>query len=166
MPPETLEFEEPIAALLLIAVGLIGLVVAWLAGATGLRKESALLGVIAIVLGFGIMATDRVTPANATTIPPRTAATDESIARGAEIYQALCMSCHGATGEGNGPAAATLQPPPSDFTNVAAHSHADAEWYRIVSEGSPGTAMSGFGEELTDEEIWDVINYIQAEFQE
>ncbi len=155
--------EHSIAALLLIAIGLIGLVIAWLAGPTGLRRESALLGAIAIVLGFGIMATDRTTPASA--IPMRTEATDESIARGAEIYAALCLTCHGATGQGDGPGGAALQPPPSDFTDVAAHSHADDEWYRIVSEGSPGTGMPGFGEELTDAEIWDVINYIQAEFQ-
>jgi copper transport protein len=154
-----------IAGLLLVALGLVGLVVGWLAGSKGLRKESALLGAAALVLGMGIMATDRVTPMVAGEIPARLPATEESIIQGAEIYSALCLSCHGSTGQGDGPGATGLKPPPADFTDLTAHNHDDKGWYTAVTAGVPGTAMPPFGEELTDDEIWHVINYIQAEFQ-
>src|SRR5215213_3550834 len=42
------------------------------------------------------------------TLPP-------SLARGAEIYQANCTSCHGASGNGEGPAAKGLEPPPTNL---------------------------------------------------
>ncbi|MGE3797452.1 MAG: CopD family protein [Thermomicrobiales bacterium] len=155
--------SHSIAALLLVAIGLIGLVVGWLAGAKGLRKESALLGATAVVLGFGIMATDRVEPAGA--IPPRPPTTDESIVRGQETYEALCLSCHGATGQGDGPSATGLQPPPADFTDLTLHIHDDAGWYTAIVNGVPGTEMPAFGDTLSDEEIWAVVDYIQSEFQ-
>ncbi len=151
-----------IAALLLIGVGLAGLVIGWQASSAGLRKESMLLGAVAIILGLGIMATDRESPLP---VPPRVAASDESIVEGQDVYQALCMSCHGATGQGDGPGASGLRPPPADFTDAGQHVHPDEEWFRAVASGVPGTAMPAFGEELTDEEIWHVINYIQREFQ-
>ena len=44
---------------------------------------------------------------------------DPTTASGAEIYQRYCASCHGADGRGDGPAAATLDPLPSDLTAIA-----------------------------------------------
>jgi copper transport protein len=158
--------SHSIAALLLVGIGLAGLVIAWRAGPTKLRTESASLGALAIVLGFGIMATDRVTPASAdlamtNPIP----ATADSIVQGREIYESLCLSCHGANGQGDGPGAAGLVSAPADFTAGHAMVHADGEWFAWIQNGKPGTAMPAFGDQLSDEEIWHVINSIQTEFQ-
>src|SRR5687768_15001329 len=38
-------------------------------------------------------------------------------ARGAALYAEHCASCHGATGRGDGPAGAALDPAPIDFTD-------------------------------------------------
>lgn len=38
---------------------------------------------------------------------------------GAALYQAKCASCHGASGQGDGPAAGVYKPPPTDFTRAA-----------------------------------------------
>jgi len=38
---------------------------------------------------------------------------------GAALYRVHCASCHGETGEGNGPVAASLSPPPADLTRLA-----------------------------------------------
>ena len=38
---------------------------------------------------------------------------------GAEMYTALCASCHGVTGEGNGPAAGYIQKAVPDLTNYS-----------------------------------------------
>jgi mono/diheme cytochrome c family protein len=40
-------------------------------------------------------------------------------ATGQEDYLALCSSCHGATGAGDGPAAAGLGPRPADLTRLS-----------------------------------------------
>src|SRR5216110_525712 len=40
-----------------------------------------------------------------------------SLARGAEVYQANCMGCHGSVGRGDGPQAAGLAPPPANLAD-------------------------------------------------
>src|SRR3546814_7669143 len=44
-------------------------------------------------------------------LAPRSA---PDLARGAKLYAENCSMCHGATGAGNGPGAAGLDPPPID----------------------------------------------------
>lgn len=38
--------------------------------------------------------------------------------RGQALYSAHCVSCHGQTGEGDGPAATSLKVPPSNLTKI------------------------------------------------
>jgi mono/diheme cytochrome c family protein len=40
-------------------------------------------------------------------------------ARGRAAYSLYCLSCHGKTGKGDGPVAATLKVPPTDLTRLA-----------------------------------------------
>ncbi|MEZ4499242.1 MAG: c-type cytochrome [Thermomicrobiales bacterium] len=152
-----------IAGLLLVIIGLVALAVGWQTSHGGLRRESALLGALAVALGLGIMYTDRVEPYGPT--PPRILPNEDSIALGEEIYQRACLTCHGSAGEGDGPSAAGMLPAPADFTDLANHTHDDAGWYRAIHDGTPGTGMPAFGAQLSDEEIWHVVNYIQVELQ-
>lgn len=48
----------------------------------------------------------------------KTTAPHTSPASGKEMYTAYCASCHGADGNGNGPAASALKVPPSDLTGI------------------------------------------------
>ena len=41
------------------------------------------------------------------------------LAWGKQLYEARCASCHGATGKGNGPVAASLKHPPADLTLIS-----------------------------------------------
>jgi mono/diheme cytochrome c family protein len=61
---------------------------------------------------------------------------DPMLARvGGEMFQQYCASCHGATGQGDGPAAGELRKRPADLTHIAARrsgAFPDAEIARIV----------------------------------
>ena len=39
--------------------------------------------------------------------------------KGRAIYVQLCVSCHGPSGKGDGPASGALKKPPADLTNIA-----------------------------------------------
>jgi DMSO reductase family type II enzyme heme b subunit len=85
--------------------------------------------------------------------------------------------CHGEEGDGLGPAAEFLNPPPRDFslgqykiktTGFDDPIANDADLIRMIRDGMPGTAMPGWGDMLSDREILDVIHYIKtfAELEE
>lgn len=79
---------------------------------------------------------------------------------GAAVYAANCASCHGATGNGDGPAAARLDPKPIAFTDTGrARQRSVFALYQIVSQGLPGTPMPAFGQ-LSDADRWAVATYL------
>jgi high-affinity iron transporter len=79
---------------------------------------------------------------------------------GASVYAAQCASCHGATGKGDGPLAARLDPKPIAFADRERASHRSVfALYQIVSQGIPGTSMPAFGQ-LTDAQRWAVASYL------
>ena len=87
--------------------------------------------------------------------------TPESLESGAATYSAVCESCHGMSGRGDGPAGAGLEPPPADLIiHVPLHSKSDL--FRFIRDGIPGTAMVAQGERLTEEQIWHTVNYIRT----
>jgi len=87
------------------------------------------------------------------------AATHASIMRGRKLFQANCVSCHGAQGKGDGPAAAALNPKPADLTAMAGlHPDGDFAW-KIANGRGPMPAWKGT---LTENQIWDLVNFIQS----
>jgi high-affinity iron transporter len=82
------------------------------------------------------------------------------LAQGARIYQAECASCHGATGRGDGPAAAALQPPPADLSDFRRLADATPlDFYRRITIGVTGTAMPAFEGRLSAEDRWAATVY-------
>jgi mono/diheme cytochrome c family protein len=62
---------------------------------------------------------------------------------GKTLYEQRCASCHGTTGKGDGPAAASLDPKPRDHTNVAWHATVtDADIEAIIGEGGAAVKKS------------------------
>src|SRR5512138_2925651 len=59
---------------------------------------------------------------------------------GATVFQANCVACHGPEGRGDGPAAASLNPPPADLKLVN-QGAADDRLFWHISTGVPGSAM-------------------------
>jgi len=89
----------------------------------------------------------------------------EMVENGKAIYEGkgTCVNCHGVNGRGDGPGAATLNPPPRVFRSRGFWMHrTEGEIFWVIKYGSPGTAMIPFGGLLSDEEIWTVIHYEQS----
>jgi putative copper resistance protein D len=85
-----------------------------------------------------------------------------SIANGLHLYQEHCVVCHGVGGYGDGPAAAALNPRPANLTakHAAHHTAGDLFWW--LTYGMQGKAMPGFRDRLTEEERWDLINFLRT----
>jgi copper transport protein len=85
--------------------------------------------------------------------------TEASLERGRAIFATSCAVCHGPLGRGDGPLAASLQPPPANLQQHA-RDHPETYLYGRIGKGSPGTAMPAFESALSDEERWHLVNYI------
>lgn len=80
-----------------------------------------------------------------------------------DLLQGTCFNCHGKDGMGNGPAAVGLDPSPRNFHHHGLWRHrTEGEIFWVIKHGSPGTAMIGFGTQLTDEEIWAIVHYLRG----
>ena len=85
---------------------------------------------------------------------------------GASVYLDRCASCHGVTGNGNGPAAQYLDPKPRDyrqgifkFTSTGRSKPRKADLMRTVKYGARGTSMPSF-RWLDQSELSAVVDYV------
>ena len=87
------------------------------------------------------------------------ASTDESIERGRKHYLRHCQNCHGKDGR----ALDNFDFQATDLTNpdVYLHGSSDGEIFFAIREGA-GYDMPPFSQQLEDEEIWDLVNYIRS----
>ena len=90
-------------------------------------------------------------------IPP----TSESVASGLSLYTTHCQQCHGTEGLGDGPASAGLNPPPANLL-VHVPLHPDRALFGFIHDGIQGAAMPALGENLSDDEIWHLVNYLRT----
>jgi len=87
-------------------------------------------------------------------------ATPESIKKGADLYVVYCTPCHGVSGKGDG-LVATKFVAPADLTRIELHkARTDGYWQSYLSVG--GAVMPSYGESLSAEERWHVVNYIRT----
>jgi mono/diheme cytochrome c family protein len=89
----------------------------------------------------------------------------EAIAEGEILYQANCLSCHGSTGEGDGPAASGLEPPPQNLA-LRQSNLTDAYLFWRISEGGLiepfNSIMPGWRGLLSEEKIWQIIAFLRT----
>lgn len=86
---------------------------------------------------------------------------------GASTFSNLCKSCHGATGKGDGPAAAALKPKPKDFADCKAMAKiADERLFKAIKAGGPSVGLSpmmpAWGKSLKDKQIHELVGYIRG----
>lgn len=76
------------------------------------------------------------------------------LARGRALYAESCAICHGASGRGDGPQAARLEPPPANLSDRQRQGQRSlTDLYNTITLGVDGTAMAGFSR-LSDEDRW------------
>ena len=81
-------------------------------------------------------------------------------AQAAPLFAQQCAGCHGASGRGDGPVAASLNPPPINFTDAdRAARRSPLALYQAISQGIQGTAMTGFTH-LSDADRWALAFYV------
>lgn len=88
--------------------------------------------------------------------------TPESIAVGRARYTVFCAPCHGAEVKGGvtGPVAAKFIPTP-DLTNAELQrQRTDGYWHHYVIAG--GAVMPAYGEALSSEEAWHIVNFLRS----
>ena len=83
---------------------------------------------------------------------------EASIARGAKSFATSCASCHGKQALGDGLAGASLNPKPTNLKAMSGgHSDGDFAWKIANGRG----AMPAWKGSLSENEIWDLVNFIQ-----
>ena len=70
-----------------------------------------------------------------------------------------CATCHANDGSGKTPIGKNVYPKAPDLKLPDTQSLSDGELFWVIKHGSPGTAMIGFGQVLSDDEIWALIHY-------
>src|SRR5690606_37209939 len=81
-------------------------------------------------------------------------------ARGKALYAQQCAACHGASGRGDGPAAKGLEPPPSDFHDLARMAQRSAYGlYNTITLGVEGTSMPSF-RQFSEADRWSLAFYV------
>ncbi len=85
-----------------------------------------------------------------------------SVASGTALFRTHCATCHGPGGRGDGPGGAGLPRPPADLTapHTAQHTAGDMFWW--LTHGIPAGGMPAFDTVLSEEERWDLINFIRT----
>ncbi|MEK6717922.1 MAG: cytochrome c [candidate division NC10 bacterium] len=94
-------------------------------------------------------------------------ASGADVAKGKATYDQLCAGCHGPTGKGDGPAAASLNPKPRDLSDKTyARSLKDAYLVEITTNGGPAVKksplMPAMGKTLKDDQIKDLVAYLRS----
>ena len=89
-------------------------------------------------------------------------ASDSSLAVGRQHYQTFCVPCHGAEAKGGvtGPVATKFIPTP-DLTNAELQrQRTDGYWHSYIVAG--GAVMPSYGEALSSQEAWHIVNYLRS----
>lgn len=86
-------------------------------------------------------------------------------AAGKLVFQQNCVVCHGATGKGDGAAAAGLNPKPANFSERLGST--EEKQLRVVTNGGASEKLSplmpAFGEMLSEQQLRDVIAFVRAD---
>jgi len=117
----------------------------------GVKRCSALLVVLFLIMAVRVSA----------------AAQKGDPKAGKKTYDLFCASCHGASGKGDGPAAAALSPKPQNHADgKRMNALKDKYLFDIIKGGGASVGKSAlmppWGGQLADQDIWNVLAYVRS----
>lgn len=97
-----------------------------------------------------------------TDVSPIEKATSSSAdsSKGKRVFATYCVNCHGQSGKGDGPIGKSLVPPAANLTLLSKKS--DKEILQTIQKGRPGTAMPSWKNDLSSQEIHNVLAFIRT----
>lgn len=113
------------------------------------------------------MLADRTEPGPALLVPPEPEFDQVRWFRGQRLYLENCASCHGASGE---PVPEAVKydalgypvPPRSFVSGIFKGGMQGEQLYARILKGMKGTPMPASEGNYTDDELWDVVHYVQS----
>jgi mono/diheme cytochrome c family protein len=128
-----------------------------------MKTKALVLAVSALFLLNGLLSAQSkswVVPANFKSLKNPVAQSEASTKAGMLVFTKNCVSCHGKTGLGNGVKVATLKNFPGDFTKSEFQKLTDGEIFYRIKTGKE--EMPRFEGKLSEDEIWNVINFLRT----
>ena len=94
--------------------------------------------------------------------PPEEIANDPLLAEGHRLYQMRCVSCHGATGRGDGPIAGSIGPnkPGNLASGEWKHGDRPEQVLGVIKNGVPGTNMAGWSDAFDEDQRHALAAYV------
>ncbi len=83
----------------------------------------------------------------------------KAIAEGKKIYESTCWTCHGLSGKGDGPAAASMNPKPADHTSGKLMNESDGALLWKITKGRG--AMPAYEQMFSKQQRWKLVSYIR-----
>jgi len=132
------------------------------------RKSATISAVLLLLIPLGVAgATQNETnppweaPEAAKQVKNPVKPTKEGLASSAKLFRENCMTCHGESGAGDGPAAESLMRHPANFTDKKMMSAAtDGElFWKITTGRGP---MPSWQDQLSETERWQMVNYLRT----
>ncbi len=88
------------------------------------------------------------------------AATESALAAGQKIYSKTCATCHGKSGDADGPAVIELNIHPAKLSDPQLAMESDgALFWKITTGKKP---MPTYGKRLSETDRWHLVNYIRT----
>jgi len=111
-----------------------------------------------------------VTGQSAASLKNPAASTPESIAAGKRAYDAFCAACHGNLAQGAVKAGITIsiieeqrgKQPPDLTDDQSDHGSTEGDVFTVIKRGLLPTMMPGFDRQISDDDIWSIVNYLRT----
>lgn len=102
-------------------------------------------------------------PATARTETSPLKVDDTVIANGKKLFSSKCQRCHGASGKGDGPDGDPAHADDMNLTNPArAQANPDGIVFYKIWNGRSSPKMPTFSEEISKEQAWTIVAYVQT----
>ncbi len=89
--------------------------------------------------------------------------TDDILERGKEQYTIFCISCHGASGKGDGHLVTSklFTAIPISLVSEYVQVKPDGELFHVITLGSISTLMGAHGSQIKPEDRWAIVTYVK-----